>query len=298
MAIRAEESVWFDGSYIGSRAALGRLPRGLLEVRRSDTGLTLRHHMAEAGFDPDAVERGRAYLRPEAVRGYIEVHIEQGPVLVEQDVPIGLVTAVRGCLRFADAHCFGRYAHSGAEPRRHRQDAVLATVRLINALQEESERLEAEGGDIAFTVGVLNTDPGLAGPSKVAGETRFALDIRSVSDRLMRRMERRVVETGRVIARTHGVRFDFGKASYSPPALMHESMRSALGDLARDLSMPFIEMPSGAGHDAVVFAEMGVPSAMIFIRNRGGSHNAAEEMDLADFAAAARLLAAYVEMGA
>jgi N-carbamoyl-L-amino-acid hydrolase len=118
MGIRAEESTWFNASYIGSRAALGLLaPEELDTVRRSDTGRSLGDHLTEAGLDPAALGRKPAHLEPARVHGFIEVHIEQGPLLVERGIPTAIVTGIRGAFRYREARCVGQWAHSGAVPR-------------------------------------------------------------------------------------------------------------------------------------------------------------------------------------
>ena len=97
MGIRAEESAWFGVSYIGSRSALGTLPKDALDnAKRSDTGITLGEHMFKAGCNPDALRAGDIYLPPSSLKAYLEVHIEQGPVLDSKDLPLGIVTGIRG----------------------------------------------------------------------------------------------------------------------------------------------------------------------------------------------------------
>lgn len=294
MAIRGEEAAWFNSAYIGSHAAFGRLDPSALSVRRSDTGRSLAEHLAEAGGDVAALRRGEAHLNPRGIAAFIEIHIEQGPVLESARLPIGLVTGIRGCLRHADARCHGAYAHSGAAPRAARRDAVAATVELIGALNRYWEEVESAGADLVFTVGQLNTDPAVATPSKVAGETRFALDFRGLQESVMRAASRAAAELAAEIGARRRVRFDLGDASYSYPAVLDPGLRRRLGELARRAGLPFMELPSGAGHDSAVFAEFGVPTAMIFIRNAHGSHNPDESMELEDFGAAARLLAAFL----
>src|SRR5206468_2968735 len=97
------------------------------------TGRTLRSHMREAGLDPNAVAARAPYLSPARFTGYLELHIEQGPVLEARDIPVGLVTAIRGALRGRSCRCIGEYTHSGAVPHEHRSDAVMATVELVHA---------------------------------------------------------------------------------------------------------------------------------------------------------------------
>ncbi len=123
MGIRAEElSSWYGGhhdGHIGSRAALAILPPSELDTAtHSGTGRTLREQMRAAGMNPDAVKVGKPYLDPTRYRGYLELHIEQGPVLEGQGLPVGVVTAIRGAARARSCRCVGTYTHSGAVPPR------------------------------------------------------------------------------------------------------------------------------------------------------------------------------------
>jgi N-carbamoyl-L-amino-acid hydrolase len=291
MAIRAEEAAWFDASYVGSRAAFGLLTdREIDGVRRSDTGRTLAEHMIECGADPAALRRGERFLATDRLRGFIELHIEQGPILERASTSVGIVTGIRGCRRFRNARCIGGYAHSGAEPRNHRSDAVAATVALIARLEAEWIALETAGHDLTFTVGELYTDAALHGPSKVAGETRFVLDFRSLSDAIMLQMCERSRALAVELGRVYRVNFELGEPLFSAPALLDADMRRRIAAAASMRGTPSIEMASGAGHDASVFANLGVPTGMIFVRNAHGSHNSSEAMEMRDFAAAARIL--------
>jgi N-carbamoyl-L-amino-acid hydrolase len=236
------------------------------------------------GFDPRAIRERRRLLDPARIRAYLELHIEQGPTLVEMGLPAAVVSAIRGCRRFRNARCFGQYGHSGTLSRGSRRDAVAATVALLHHLEAVWIRLESQGADLVFTAGELTTDPALHAPSKVAGETRFVLDIRSTSDDTMEQVVAEARAAAERIGRDYRVSFDLGDTSDSPAAVMDTRLRAALLAV---LEQPF-EMPSGAGHDAAVFARAGVPSAMIFVRNDKGSHNPGESMELEDFAVATR----------
>jgi N-carbamoyl-L-amino-acid hydrolase len=293
MAIRGEEAAWFNSSYIGSHAAFGKLAADAFEVPRSDTRRTLADHMAEAGCDVAALRRGEAYLNPATIAAFLEVHIEQGPVLEQASLPVGIVTGIRGCLRHRDARCLGAYAHSGAAPRRLRQDAVAATAELVYRLGEACIAMENAGADLVFTVGQFNTDPAISAPSKVAGETRFVLDFRGLEEGVMRNASHAAARLAEEIGARHKVRFDLGEALYSYPAVMNHPLRQRLSALASDLEIPALELASGAGHDSAVFATFGVPTGMIFVRNANGSHNPDEAMELSDFGLAAGLLATH-----
>ena len=286
MAIRAEESAWFDVPYLGSAGAFGLLDPDCLEVQRSDTQRSLADTMMAGGFDAGAIRDRRRLLDPAGIRAYLEVHIEQGPELSGESLPVAVVTGIRGCLRFRSACCVGAYAHSGAVPRRHRQDAVAATVALLHHMNEYWRRIEARGDDLVLTSGEFFTDVAMHGPSKVAGETRFVLDIRSTADAVMEAAAVEARAAAKRIEKQFRVRFDLGASSYSPPAMMDARLRQMLLNLS---DRPY-EMASGAGHDAAIFAQMTIPSAMIFIRNANGSHNPDEAMALDDFDAAILLL--------
>ena len=294
MAIRAEEAAWFDVPYIGAYAAFGELPAKSLEACRSDSGRSLAEHMGEAGCNLEAIRAREAYLHCADIKAYIELHIEQGANLTRTKRPVGLVSAIRGNLRYRNARCHGAYGHSGALGRDERRDAVLATASLIHHLNQAWDHFEAGHNDLAITIGELSTDPEKHGPSKVAGETRFVLDFRSTDEKVLHRIAKRTEREVARLEEAHRVRFDLGPASLSEAAQMDSTILEDLGRLAEELQVPVVTLPSGAGHDAVVFANFGVPTGMIFIRNENGSHNPQEAMTMSDFSKAARLLSAYL----
>jgi N-carbamoyl-L-amino-acid hydrolase len=286
MGIRAEESAWFDIAYLGSGGAFGLLDPACLAIPRSDNGLTLEATLIERGFDPLAIRERRRLLDPSRIRAYLELHIEQGPTLVARQLPAAVVTGIRGCKRFRNARCLGAYGHSGAVDRPHRRDAVAATVALLHHLEAIWLQQEQAGADLVITSGELYTDPALHGPSKIAGETHFVIDVRSVSDATMNAVAGEAQAAAKRIGEAYRVTFELGATSDSPPAVMDARLRACLRSQLDD---PF-EMASGAGHDAAIFAKMGVPTGMIFVRNDHGSHNPNEAMTLDDFGIATRAL--------
>jgi N-carbamoyl-L-amino-acid hydrolase len=288
MAIRAEESAWFDVPYLGSAGAFGLLDPACLATARSDNGKSLETTLRQQGFDPEAIRERRRLLDPSRIRAYLELHIEQGPTLVAEGLPAAVVSGIRGCKRFRNARCVGEYAHSGAVDRRHRHDAVAATVAFLHHMETVWLRQEEAGADLVLTTGELATDPTLHGPSKIAGATRFVLDLRSLSEATMAAVAAEARAAAARVSTTYRVNIDLGTTSDSPPAVMDSRLRARLTSL---LAQPF-EMASGAGHDAAVFAKLGIPSGMIFVRNENGSHNAEEAMSLDDFAIGARALLA------
>jgi N-carbamoyl-L-amino-acid hydrolase len=286
MGIRAEESAWFDVAYVGSAGAFGLLDPASLKVERSDNGQSLEATLEQRGFDPQPIRERRRLLDPAGIRAYLELHIEQGPTLIARGLPAAVVSGIRGCKRFRNARCSGAYAHSGAVARPYRHDAVAATVAFLHHLEQVWLEQEAAGADLVVTSGELYTDPAMHGPSKIAGETHFVLDIRSLSGATMEAVAAEARASAARVGAAYRVDIDLGAATDSPAAIMDDRLRSAL---LRQLDPPF-EMASGAGHDAAVFAKVGVPSAMIFIRNENGSHNADEAMALEDFAVGTRAL--------
>lgn len=291
MVTRAEESNWFPHSYIGSKAALGLLPAYALEVRRSDTGRTLADHMAELGLRPDEIRAGEPQIRPQDIRAYVEVHIEQGPILVERKLPAALVTGIRGSFRYREARVLGEYAHSGAVPRNYRRDAVVGVADLIMRLQRDWLDLEAHGHDMVFTVGMLSTDPAQHAFSKIAGDVRLSIDVRSHEPRTLEEMRRRLLAIVAEVEAHHSVLVDLGPLTGSDPAVMDHALLDVFGRAMQQAGAPRFAMACGAGHDAAVFAGQGVPTLMLLVRNSNGSHNPDEAMEIADFAVATRVLA-------
>jgi N-carbamoyl-L-amino-acid hydrolase len=296
MAIRAEEMIWFPTHYLGSRAAFGLLPPDSPDaLRRADTGRTLAEHMREQGFDPEPIRRGQATLAADRIGAFIELHIEQGPVLVEAGLPVGIVSAIRGNLRYRHGRISGAWSHAGGVPRAFRRDAALAAVALLGWLERRWLELEGEGHDLVVTAGELSTDPALHGITKVPGLVRFTLDIRSDDNRLLLALDRELRAQAQALSAARRVEIDPGPVTNAAPAIMSPPLRQRLQAQADLLGVPTRSLPSGGGHDCAVFAGQGIPSAMLFVRNDHGSHNPAEHMELADFGCAWRVLAATVD---
>ncbi|MCC7283979.1 MAG: hydantoinase/carbamoylase family amidase [Acetobacteraceae bacterium] len=290
VALRAEEAgAWFPTSYPGSRAALGRLRPEELTVRRRDNGHTLEDMLAAAGGDPEAIRRGAKVIGPENTAAYLELHIEQGPVLDAEAIPVGVVTGIPGSRRLRHGHVQGEYSHSGAVPRRFRRDAAIAAAELAFRLDQFWGELERHGQTLVCTFCELATGS-QAGFTKIAGEVDFSLDVRSIErsrcDLVFDELNRLIEE----ISAHRGVTFRLGPETSSLPALMDGAVVAALQNAATALNITHRTMPSGGGHDAAAFAQAGVPAGMLFVRNQNGSHNPHEAMRMEDFALAAAVL--------
>jgi N-carbamoyl-L-amino-acid hydrolase len=289
MAIRAEESVWFQVSYIGSRSAFGTLPGGTLQARRADTGRTLAEHMAECGADVDAVRAGKASLEPRYIRAWVELHIEQAPQLVEAGIAVAVGTGVPGNFRYPQARIVGEYAHVGL-PRRFRRDAVLAASDFALGLDEMWKGNDAAGRPMAFTIGRFHTDPKEHALTKVAGELTLSLDVRAYDADHLAELEAAVVVLAGDIERRRGVRFDLGARASAEVARSNPGIVASLTECAGQLGISTIPLASPASHDTATFTVAGVPSAMLFVRNANGSHNPREAMDIDDFLQGAAIL--------
>ena len=284
LAIRAEEGgAWFPSGLPGSRAALGRLPPEHLNVARLDSGRSLADHMREEGFDPEAVARGECLLPPESIEAYVELHIEQGPVLEAHEIPIALVTALPGSRRIRVGRVIGEYNHSGATPRKYRRDAAIALAEFASRLDDEWARLEGLGHRLVVTFCILATTE-QAGFTKVPGEARFQIDVRGTTEAGIAAVHDAIDRLEAEVSARRGVRFEMERGPLNKPTPMSAEVRGDLARAAEALGVDYLTMASGGGHDAGAFAQHGVPTCMLFVRNQNGSHNPDEAMRMADFA--------------
>ena len=289
MGVRAEESVWFQVSYIGSRAALGTLPDGALEVTRVDTGRSLADHIAESGGDPDALRRGERHLDPAKIHAFLEVHIEQAPSLVEAGVPVGLCIGIPGNFRYPHARILGRYDHVGT-PRRFRRDAMMAAAELAITLDSVWEESESAGRPIAVTFGRFHTDTVVHGLTTVPGEFRFSLDVRAYAAGVLSDVEARFHAAIADIEQRRRVKFELGARAEAGVGEISPRIYKGIEAAAAALGIATMPLGSPASHDAAAFAKAGVPMAMLFVRNKNGSHNPDEAMEVDDFMQAVSIL--------
>lgn len=293
MGIRAEESVWFQVSYIGSRSALGTLQPDALDVRRIDTGRTLADHITASGGDATGIRDGRQEITPASVHAYVEVHIEQAPSLVELGKPIAICSGIPGNFRYPAARILGRYDHVGT-PRRFRRDAATAAADFAVALDALWQEHEAAGIPMAATLGRFHTDVAAHGMTTVAGEFHFSLDVRAYDAAVLAQLEARLATVVHEIEAKRGVRFDLGPRAAAEVGVVSPTIRSELERTAAELAVPAAIFGSPASHDAAAFASAGVPTAMIFVRNANGSHNPDEHMEIDDFLDACAVLATWM----
>lgn len=284
LMMRMEESSWFGKCYVGSLGMTGQLTAADLALKHRSNGKTLAETIRECGFNPDDLTSGKPVVDlAKAMGAFIELHIEQGPTLDSSETTrTGIVTGIRGNLRHKAIRCVGETAHSGAVDKPFRHDAVLAFAELANTMDKHWDEWLAKGHDLVFTIGVVHTAPTSA-IAIVPGEAAFSVDIRSLSQETLDGFMALFREEAEKIAAKRGVRFEFDGVIPSKPLTIHQGLRKHLTQASRAAGLNVLELPSGAGHDAVTFGSLGIPAAMIFVANQKGSHNPHEAMKIEDF---------------
>ncbi|HZH10777.1 MAG TPA: allantoate amidohydrolase [Microvirga sp.] len=280
VAFGDEENVRFPTNLSTSYALAGRYDPAWLDGRDAD-GVTLRDALIAFGGDPDGVA---ALARdPARYRGYLEVHIEQGPQLEARNLPVGIVSAINGITR-ARAHVIGEAGHAGTVPMAMRRDALAAVAEMIGIV----ERSGSTRTDTVATVGVAQVQPGAINVIPVRVD--FTLDARSPDDAVRHALVQDIVTECEAAAARRGVSFSIEPFMESPATPMDRGLMAELEEAVKSIGVEPVRLASGAGHDAVAMANL-CPSAMLFVRCKGGiSHNPAESITVEDADAAARVL--------
>ena len=291
IGFRGEESAWFGKAYMGSGALWGKLTAADLALKRRGDEITLRDALAAVGADMDAIARQEKLFNPADIRAYVELHIEQGPVMVARDIPVGVVSGIRGNVRHNKIECFGDAQHSGVVPRWLRKDAVFAVSDLIVRLDNHWRALLERGTDLVVTCGVVQTNPAEHSISRVPGYAHFSFEARSKSSDTLEAFYQLVQAEMASIERERGVKFVLDRRLTSEPAVTDTQLCDLMAKACRERGIAHERIPSGAGHDAALFANGGVPSAMVFVRNQNGSHNPHEAMELSDFMLGTQVMA-------
>ncbi len=280
-----EEGVRFASTFLGSRAIAGTFDAAVLQSRDRD-GVSMQDALRAFGLDPDAIP-ACAYGK-EQVLAYAELHIEQGPVLEAESLPVGVVTAINGFTR-KRVVLEGMAGHAGTVPMRLRRDALAGAAECVLAI----ERIGRTHPDLVATVGRLEPLPGAI--NVIPGEVRFTIDIRAPDDALRLQAVKGIEQAVRVAAQTRGLRVSIEEIQSNPvarcaPWLMQQ-MDAAVGVEGHRV----FRLPSGAGHDAQAMITL-TDVCMLFVRCKGGiSHNPAESITVDDAQAGARVLLRFIE---
>ena len=267
---RAEESARFGQATIGSKGALGRLT--VEELAATDaSNVPLWQAIRDAGFEPSNLAAPTLDL--DRVAGYLELHIEQGRVLDETGDDVGVVTSIRAPVRY-QVQVHGADDHSGATPMGMRRDAIAAAAELVSAV-ESIATAAAESGDVVATVGDITAPDGAI--NKVCGEVSFPLDLRSNDVAYRDDVEARLLAAFEGIAEERDIGLELDLIDRSDPVELDPATIARLDDLAAEVGTAYRRIPSGGGHDAMHFQEVGVPTGMLFVPSVDGiSHNPAE----------------------
>ena len=281
-----EEGVRFSSTLLGSRAVAGTFDPAVLSAP-DESGVTLREALVAFGLDPDRISSA-ARARTELL-GYVELHIEQGPVLEAQKLPVGVVTAIAGATRMR-AKLTGMAGHAGTVPMGGRRDALAGAAECITAI----ERLcESRGAGVVGTVGYIRADPGAT--NVIPGETSFSIDIRGPIDADRKRAVAGVVREIEAIAKQRQLTLQLEITHESDAASCAPWLRAQVAEAVAGEGYPVLELPSGAGHDGMAMIAL-TDIAMLFVRCRGGiSHHPDEHIETADVEGGARVLLRLIE---
>ena len=281
-----EEGSRFPAPMLCSRAVAGALTLAALEVADAQ-GVGLAQALDMNGL---AMSRFLDARRdPAELLGYVEAHIEQGPVLEAEGLALGVVTAIAAQIRYA-VRVTGVAGHAGTNAMRLRKDALAGAAEMMLAI----ERITGAGpSDLVGTVGRISAGPGA--PNVVPGDVTFTIDLRAGTDAVLHPAEAAIVAELKAIAHRRGLGLALDKTHELPPSPCDEAFRAMLSRAVEAVGVPPREIVSGAGHDAMIFSPI-IPSAMLFIRCKDGiSHNPLESVEPADADLACRALLNFVD---
>jgi allantoate deiminase len=271
-----EEGVRYGTAYLGSSVVTGTFDPAALDRRDAD-GVTMADAIAAFGGDPHALAAARR--DPADLLGYVEVHIEQGPVLEAEDLPVGVVTGIAGQTR-GEVVFTGLAGHAGTVPMALRRDALAAAAEWIGAVEAHARAVEG----LVATVGEAAVAPGAS--NVIPGRVTLSVDVRHLDDRRRDAAVADLRSRAEAIAAARGVSAAWADVQATPAVACSERLSGALATAVEEAGVRVARLPSGAGHDAALMARI-CDAAMLFVRCAGGiSHNPAEAVTAADVAVA------------
>ena len=262
-----EEGQRYKATFLGSGALVGDFKQEWLEQKDAD-GITLREAMTHAGLCIDDIPK--LQRDPAKYLGFVEVHIEQGPVLNELDIPLGIVTSINGSARYV-CEFIGMASHAGTTPMDRRRDAAAGVAELSLYIEKRA----SQDGDSVATMGQLNVPSGSV--NVVPGRCQFSLDLRAPTNEQRDSMINDIMAEMASITERRGLRYTTELSMKAAAAPSAPEWQKRWENAVEDLGVPLFRMPSGAGHDAMKLHEI-MPQAMLFVRgmNAGISHNPLE----------------------
>ncbi|MFL6709096.1 MAG: allantoate amidohydrolase [Massilia sp.] len=276
-----EEGVRFKSTFLGSNAVAGRFDLALLD-KRDDAGVSMRDALVGAGHDPAAI--GSLARDPAQVLGFVEVHIEQGPVLLESGLPLGVVTAIAGSSRYL-VELTGLASHAGTTPMTMRRDAAAAAAEIILMVEQRC----LMGASLVGTVGQLEVPGGSV--NVIPGHCKLSLDIRAADDAVRLAAGEDIFAAIAQICAQRQVEASIVEIVSAKAAPCAPRLQDQLGAAIERAGLPRFDLASGAGHDAMAMAAL-TDVAMLFVRcgNGGISHNRLETMTGDDAEIAAKVM--------
>jgi allantoate deiminase len=281
-----EEGVRFASTLLGSRAVAGTFNERVL-ASKDAAEISMREALVQFGLDPDHIGAA-ARVRGELL-AYVELHIEQGPVLEAKGLPVGVVSAIAGATRMA-ARVTGMAGHAGTVPMELRRDALAGAAELITKIEE---LCLTDGRGLVGTVGYIHATPGAT--NVIPGQVHFTIDLRAPTDVHRNRAVADIVRQIEAIAKRRKLelRLDVTHENRTVPCAPW--LKAQVAEAVAAEGYPVFELPSGAGHDGMAMVDI-ADVAMVFVRCRGGiSHHPDEHVELVDADAGARVLLRLIE---
>lgn len=267
IAMIEEEGTSFGGGLLGSRVLTGRISPDALVELTNDGGVSVADAMTAYGLDPK--KAGQAVLAPDAYHAFLELHIEQGPVLENAGQDVAIVDRIVGLAQLK-VTVWGRAGHAGTTPMTGRRDALVGAVGILSQLPD----LPVQVGNAAvLTVGKLEVLPG--GANVIPDVVNFSIDLRAPSEGDVKRMIARVREIAEATC-GQGLTCEVEQLLYAPPTILSQDIHGALTANATELGLKHRTMVSGAGHDAMIMSAA-MPTGLVFVPSRDGVSHAPEE---------------------
>ncbi|WP_170885487.1 Zn-dependent hydrolase [Bacillus alkalicellulosilyticus] len=260
-----EEGTRFGSGYIGSKGMAGKLNESVFQLT-DEQGVSLKAALRDAGFNPEMYQS--AYRDTKEFKAYIELHIEQGKVLEEHGLPVGVVTDIQGPV-WLDITLHGSPDHAGATPMYMRKDTGVATAEIILEIEEIAKEFEGVG-----TVGKLRFEPG--GVNIIPGKALFSVDLRHVDKEMRSKMVTRVKETVERVCKKRGMTAETIVKKEVDPITCSSDIIEVIEKACSQIQLKTMRLQCGAGHDSLIMGKV-TKMGMIFVRSKNGfSHNPKE----------------------